>query len=497
MLLFADESEALTHPYLARAWAKCGADLRVQAPGQACARTQRHRSCLARSESASSGPPDLHRYRRSRPGHPRRRNHLEHRAKRQSVGPTENLCLVTEARLTVGRRVVQADDRRQHGPRALSRLLASVKSVSKSTRCRIGVGSVSEAEIQRRQLLRARLLGLMCGSAQRRGNAPRPSTTRSGLGEERLRPIAAVKSLGRWTPTVPPATLDAKLQRIADCGADAPRDDLVRSLLHAYAACLSPAEACEAALVTLDARIEVRGAIRNRLRRLGNEGIGVPELDGLARRLLDLRPAESKTRLRVDALLSHLFPVLSPPIRQEILDRWRDRGTREAGARWLKAIADDDLLFGVAAVLDYWRESGDWRAARILAYRADPAMLAEILPDFLKAGVQGSIVGKAALRTASISAEDWTKIRTTLPATYAYICAKTGRVVSEAEALALVLESDPFEERGLAIWAIGQMGLWSVLEQVRVAEDDRSRWIELRVPRADARVRSRRAARPR
>lgn len=35
MLLFADESEALTHPYLARAWAERGADLRVEAPGQA------------------------------------------------------------------------------------------------------------------------------------------------------------------------------------------------------------------------------------------------------------------------------------------------------------------------------------------------------------------------------------------------------------------------------------------------------------------------------
>jgi hypothetical protein len=34
ILLFADESEALTHPYLARAWAKRGADLRVPAPGQ-------------------------------------------------------------------------------------------------------------------------------------------------------------------------------------------------------------------------------------------------------------------------------------------------------------------------------------------------------------------------------------------------------------------------------------------------------------------------------
>ena len=35
MLLFGDESEALTHPYLAHAWARRGADLRVPAPGQA------------------------------------------------------------------------------------------------------------------------------------------------------------------------------------------------------------------------------------------------------------------------------------------------------------------------------------------------------------------------------------------------------------------------------------------------------------------------------
>src|ERR1700693_928780 len=34
ILLFGDESEALTHPYLARAWAKRGGDLRAEAPGQ-------------------------------------------------------------------------------------------------------------------------------------------------------------------------------------------------------------------------------------------------------------------------------------------------------------------------------------------------------------------------------------------------------------------------------------------------------------------------------
>jgi hypothetical protein len=35
VLLYGDESEALTHPYLARVWARRGVDLRVPAPGQA------------------------------------------------------------------------------------------------------------------------------------------------------------------------------------------------------------------------------------------------------------------------------------------------------------------------------------------------------------------------------------------------------------------------------------------------------------------------------
>jgi hypothetical protein len=39
VLLFGDEAEVLTHPYLAHRWARRGADLRVEAPGQAERRT--------------------------------------------------------------------------------------------------------------------------------------------------------------------------------------------------------------------------------------------------------------------------------------------------------------------------------------------------------------------------------------------------------------------------------------------------------------------------
>src|SRR3954466_7277998 len=40
-LLFGDEAEALTHPYLAHCWAERGADLRVEAPGRASTRALR------------------------------------------------------------------------------------------------------------------------------------------------------------------------------------------------------------------------------------------------------------------------------------------------------------------------------------------------------------------------------------------------------------------------------------------------------------------------
>ena len=54
VLLYGDESEALTHPYLARAWAKSGADLRVPAPGRPTRSRCSARSITARVSSSST-----------------------------------------------------------------------------------------------------------------------------------------------------------------------------------------------------------------------------------------------------------------------------------------------------------------------------------------------------------------------------------------------------------------------------------------------------------
>jgi hypothetical protein len=180
------------------------------------------------------------------------------------------------------------------------------------------------------------------------------------------------------------AILKIKLDRINECAASATHDDLVRNLLHGYVSCLSVEELCDAALRTINASAEVRGAIATRVFRLWREGRGISSFDALAHRFLELRPADAKTRLRVDALLSRLYLIFAPPTRQAIFDRWTAHGTVGASGRWLKALASDELLFRADIVLKYWRTSRDWRAAKLIAYYADPALLTEILPELLQ-----------------------------------------------------------------------------------------------------------------
>lgn len=267
--------------------------------------------------------------------------------------------------------------------------------------------------------------------------------------------------------------LELVLTRMVECAAAPGWDDLGRNLVHAYAACLSPREICAAALRTLDATADIRAAVRNRLLRLGREGQALSELDALGRDLLAITPSDARQRERVDALLSHLYALLGPATRQAALERWRDRGTAGALARWLKAVGDDELLYDTGQVIEVWRRTGRPRAAWLLARRAEPQSLADLLSELVERGAEGWIVSRAALRAGDVPEDVWMTIRARLPATYAYLCAKTGRACSDEEGLALVRETQGgfMGDRGLAVWALGQMGMIEALEQVRSSDD--------------------------
>ncbi|WP_439271081.1 hypothetical protein [Pseudochrobactrum sp. HB0163] len=265
--------------------------------------------------------------------------------------------------------------------------------------------------------------------------------------------------------------LSEKLERIFVCAQNPAPYGIERSLLHAYVACLTFDELCEAICNTLEADAPVRMALRGRLLRLLHlsDGELAERLSHLAEKALSLHDGNHVLRTRVDALLSAVYSWLPLPTRHAVLERWIDRGTSGTADRWLKAMASDESLFDARAIFEYWLESRSTRAAKILAYQAEPSFLDEVLVELVARCAEGWIISKAALRATSISDDIWHLLRDKHPASYAYLCAMTGRKLTEEEALALV-EGIPSsihdDDRGLVIWSIGQMGLISALDRL-------------------------------
>jgi hypothetical protein len=261
----------------------------------------------------------------------------------------------------------------------------------------------------------------------------------------------------------PPTDFDKKMVTIEGCASD----PLERSFLHAFVACLTPAETCRGLIESLAKSTALGLALRNRLLRLASEGDALIEIDTLGRALLDTTPNDSRSSARRNAHLSQLFSYFTPPTRKAVLEYWLDLGTKGAMQRWLKAITDDPMFFDINEVIAFWRRSKEPNAAALFAKHASPEALSSLLVDLIEASSPGWVVSKSALRASAIPDDAWAAMRQDMPATYAYLCGKLKRKISNSEAIEIIEACDPFDGRGLAIWAIGQLGMWDVLEEVR------------------------------
>jgi hypothetical protein len=216
-------------------------------------------------------------------------------------------------------------------------------------------------------------------------------------------------------------------------------------------------------------RLALRGRLIRLLREDTQHSLDQSELVDLVDRSSLLGRTNVKMRQAVDALVSALFRYLPLPQQQSVLNAWIDRGTRGAAARWLKATKETPQLFDETIAVAYWRSSGDARAAKSLAYQASGQFLKTIIAELLGRCEEGWIISKAAMRADAIDEAVWSTIREKHPATYLYLCARMRRNVSRSDALDLVraCSSAPMNEtRGLAIWAVGQMGLIDVLDEI-------------------------------
>lgn len=268
-----------------------------------------------------------------------------------------------------------------------------------------------------------------------------------------------------------------------------------RSLVHAYIACLSLADLCTAISASLDAPVLVRLALRRRLLRLLANGLddAAPVVD-LVESIAIASDSDRNLRRAADALHSEVFAYLPLNSQQMLLERWVDRGGRGAMARWIKAVKAHESHFEAPTALGYWRASGDFRAAKALAYQAEPEFLGVIIPELVARCEEGWIIAKAISRCGDTTTAVWNEVRQRHPATYLYLCAQMARAVSDDEALELVHRCNAGlidNERGLAIWAIGQMRKVAVLDRIVDAFEilkqcDAEQWARLYGHPADA-----------
>lgn len=242
-------------------------------------------------------------------------------------------------------------------------------------------------------------------------------------------------------------------------------------LIRAYINCLTFPDLCTAAALTISETTLMRAPIRTRLVRFLERSPTDEQIPYLCT-LIDLTLAavahDKKLRKPVDVLYSVLFPFLPLHLQQQVLQYWIDHRTLD---RWLKAAQSKPDLFDPQFAIICWRSNFDWRAAKALAYLAPPETVAELLPEFVETfeETEGWIVSKAALRASEVSLPCWEKIRERFPATYLYLCAMMSRVISDAEAFDTVCRCSGTSlsgKRGLAVWAIGELGLSDVLDRV-------------------------------
>lgn len=246
--------------------------------------------------------------------------------------------------------------------------------------------------------------------------------------------------------------------------------------MHAFASCLSDDDICEAVIRTIDGDGQIHRTVKSALVRRAERESFRDIADALSVKVTErfsIRPQVA----RVESLLSDIYKHLSPPMRLRLLERWQDSGSTAMLKRALRALENDPIHYSDTAILEHWRRTLDARAAKIVAYRAAPSLVAEALPEFVERRIEGWIISRAALRAPSVPEQVWDSIRQHYPATFAYLCAKLGRSLSNEEAISLVWEADPgdFGTRGLAVWAIGNLGMQKSLDELWASFDELER----------------------
>lgn len=248
---------------------------------------------------------------------------------------------------------------------------------------------------------------------------------------------------------------------------------------NAFAASLTPAELLEAlrrVILEPHARHVVLHAIdrhpdSRKVEQLST--IFVAEL--LGRERSNYREAQA-----INVCLYRLFNRIDDASQTKVVKLWLSDRYADSKKKFIAVARRRQDLREVEAVFEYWRRTEDKSAIKYLVYHAPVEWLHEHIEPLLERSLEPWLISRLLLRLADRDKNIIERVRTSDPITYLYLCAKTNRRLSNPDAMKLFLSGvADTDRRGLALWAIGRLGLWDVLQELSsraeciLADDER------------------------
>lgn len=245
-------------------------------------------------------------------------------------------------------------------------------------------------------------------------------------------------------------------------------------LEHAYAVALSLQEllsALEQSLRDAHARHVILNAVDGKA--------GTPEFEeavtNFAKSLVRLPRATFRVVQAQNLVLDRLFPLVSHDTQAAIMACWLNceyADSRKRSLKWMQRSAE---FGGPDQILAYWKSTGEEAAAKHLIYDTPLDWLEKNAAELLLADLPSWLLSRLLLRLSEHNPRAIEKARSRDPITYLYLSAKTNQPVSNEDALNLFdAAKTDLARRGLALWAIGRMGLWTTLDSIAARSEELS-----------------------
>ena len=244
------------------------------------------------------------------------------------------------------------------------------------------------------------------------------------------------------------------------------RDSILKSIFAAMVFCLKPDQACSFFDVSFKQEYKKRLAIMKKI----SHDIQCKYRD-CHRKLLyklmeSIESLPSNKRQSCGYSITYLIEYIPYEDKEKVISFFLASQWKPIRNRGYKYLLQDWNDSWVSQIEENWNKRADFGAARLILEYFPESYLVDNFDILLPILENTYFIRKFYLKVVSFDSSKLNQIRRRDSITYTYILVKLNIKLDDNEALSIFEESKTDDRIGLLIWCFGQMGLWSVLQNI-------------------------------